>query len=125
MKYLAKQAIMLFIAGCCMTSCASYDAEDYVNDMKALTEETIRNASTYTEEDWERVGERYKDINEKGRGLLEKLSEEQKRELEKFSEEMADKAAEFDHEELKEQFKNALDEANDFLEGIMKQIKNK
>ncbi len=122
MKNLSKLAIVSLIAGCSMVSCTSYSAEDYMNDMKTLTEETIRNASDYTEEDWKRVGEEYRAINEKGKKTLERLTDEQKKELEKYAEEMADKAAEFDHEELKVQFEDIMDQADKFIDGIMQQI---
>lgn len=123
MKKLSKLAFSLGFAGLCLTACTSYSAQDYVNDMKALTEETLQNASDYTEEDWKEVGEKYRSINEKGKKVLEDMTEDQRKELEKFTEEMSDKAAEFNHEELKEQFNDLMDKADDFIDKVMNEIK--
>lgn len=114
----------LGFAGICLTSCSSYSAQEYLNDMKTLAEETLQNASTYTDDDWKRVGEEYREINEKGKKVLQDMTEEQKKELEKFSEEVSDKAAEFDHEELKAQFDDLLDKANDFVNDIKEGLKD-
>ena len=103
---------------------SSYSSQDYVNDMKKLTEETLQNASTYTEEDWKRVGEEYRKINQKGKKVLEKMTEDQRKELEKFSEKMSDKAAEFNHEELKKQFDDIMEQANDFVDDIKQQLQD-
>ena len=51
MKKLSHLTLAIGFAGICLTACTSYSAQDYVNDMKNLTEETLKNASTYTEED--------------------------------------------------------------------------
>ena len=67
MKKLFHLAFAIGFAGMCFTACAGYSAQDYVNDMKSLTEKTLKNASSYTEEDWKRVGEEYRSINEKGK----------------------------------------------------------
>ncbi len=48
MKKLSHLALAIGFAGICLTACTSYSAQDYVNDMKNLTEETLKNASTYT-----------------------------------------------------------------------------
>lgn len=123
MKKLSKLAFALGFAGLCLTACTSYSAQDYVNDMKALTEETLQNASDYTEEDWKEVGEKYRSINEKGKKVLEDMTEDQRKELEKFTEEMSDKAVEFNHEELKEQFNDLMDKAGDFVNDLKKEWK--
>ena len=124
MKKLTQLAIAIGFTGMCLTSCSSYSSQDYVNDMKKLTEETLQNASTYTEEDWKRVGEEYREINQKGKKVLEDMTEDQKKELEKFAEEMGDKAAEFNHDELKEQFNDLMKQADDFINNIKEQIQN-
>lgn len=124
MKKLSHLTFAIGFAGICLTACTSYSAQDYMNDMKTLTEKTLRNASTYTDEDWKRVGEEYREINEKGKKVLQDMTEEQKKELEKFSEEMSDKAAEFNHEELKEQFNDFMDKANDFVNDIKEGLKD-
>ena len=80
MKKLSHLALAIGFAGICLTACTSYSAQDYVNDMKNLTEETLKNASTYTEEDWKRVGEEYRSINEKGKKVLENMTEDQRKE---------------------------------------------
>ena len=124
MKKLTQLAIAIGFTGMCLSACSSYSAQDYVNDMKNLTEETLKNASTYTEEDWKRVGEEYRSINEKGKKVLENMTEDQRKELEKFSEEMSDKAAEFNHEELKKQFDDIMEQANDFVNDIKQQLQD-
>ena len=124
MKKLTQLAIAVGFTGMCLSACSSYSAQDYVNDMKNLTEETLKNASTYTEEDWKRVGEEYRSINEKGKKVLENMTEDQRKELEKFSEEMSDKAAEFNHEELKKQFDDIMEQANDFVDDIKQQLQD-
>ncbi len=124
MKKLTQLAIAVGFTGMCLSACSSYSAQDYVNDMKNLTEETLKNASTYTEEDWKRVGEEYRSINEKGKKVLENMTEDQRKELEKFSEEMSDKAAEFNHEELKKQFDDIMEQANDFVNDIKQQLQD-
>lgn len=124
MKKLTQLAIAIGFTGMCLSACSSYSAQDYVNDMKNLTEETLKNASTYTEEDWKRVGEEYRSINEKGKKVLENMTEDQRKELEKFSEEMSDKAAEFNHEELKKQFDDIMEQANDFVDDIKQQLQD-
>jgi len=124
MKKLFHLAFAIGFAGMCFTACAGYSAQDYVNDMKSLTEKTLKNASSYTEEDWKRVGEEYRSINEKGKKVLENMTEDQRKELEKFSEEMSDKAAEFNHEELKKQFDDIMEQANDFVNDIKQQLQD-
>ena len=106
MKKLTQLAIAIGFTGMCLTSCSSYSTQDYVNDMKKLTEETLQNASTYTEEDWKRVGEEYRKINQKGKKVLEDMTEDQKKELEKFAEEMGDKAAEGTDSEFRRKLMN-------------------
>ena len=81
MKKLFHLAFAIGFAGMCFTACAGYSAQDYVNDMKSLTEKTLKNASSYTEEDWKRVGEEYRSINEKGKKVLEDMTEDQRKEL--------------------------------------------
>lgn len=122
MKKLSHLTLAIGFAGICLTACTSYSAQDYVNDMKNLTEETLKNASTYTEEDWKRVGEEYRSINEKGKKVLENMTEDQRKELEKFSEKMSDKAAEFNHEELKKQFNDLMEKTGNFIDGLKKEI---
>ncbi len=124
MKKLTQLAIAIGFTGMCLSACSSYSTQDYVNDMKKLTEETLQNASTYTEEDWKRVGEEYRSINEKGKKVLENMTEDQRKELEKFSEKMSDKAAEFNHEELKKQFDDIMEQANDFVDDIKQQLQD-
>lgn len=125
MKKLSKLAFSLGFASLCLTACTNYSAQDYVNEMKALTEETLQNASTYTEEDWKEVGEKYRSINEKGKKVLENMTEDQRKELEKFTEEMSDKAVEFNHEELKEQFNDLMQQADDFIDKVINEIQDK
>ena len=106
MKKLSHLALAIGFAGICLTACTSYSAQDYVNDMKNLTEETLKNASTYTEEDWKRVGEEYRSINEKGKKVLENMTEDQRKELEKFSED------------------DIMEQANDFVDDIKQQLQD-
>ena len=52
------------------------------------------------------------------------MTEDQRKELEKFSEKMSDKAAEFNHEELKKQFDDIMEQANDFVDDIKQQLQD-
>lgn len=122
MKRLMQLALAASFAGICLSACSGYSAQDYVSDMKALTEETVRNAASYSEEDWKRVSEEYRAIHEKGKEVLENLTEEQKRELEQYAEDVTDKAAEFDHEELKAQFEDIADRADELIDGLMEKL---
>ena len=97
MKKLSHLALAIGFAGICLTACTSYSA-------------------------WKRVGEEYRSINEKGKKVLENMTEDQRKELEKFSEKMSDKAAEFNHEELKKQFDDIMEQANDFVDDIKQQL---
>ena len=78
-------ALAASFAGICLSACSGYSAQDYVSDMKALTEE-------------------------------------QKRELEQYAEDVTDKAAEFDHEELKAQFEDIADRADELIDGLMEKL---
>ena len=69
MRNLKTTVFAMLLMGATLTSC-SYTADDYVNDMKKLSEETIENADKYTAEDWEKVGEEFIEINKKGAGVL-------------------------------------------------------
>ena len=122
-KNLSKLLLLLAIGGSSLTACSSYTAEDYRNEMRELTEETLKNASSYTEKDWEKVGERFKEINAKGKDLLDKMTEEQREELKEFSQEFADQASEFDHQEFKKEIGNLLDQADSFIDEAIKQLK--
>lgn len=122
-KNLAKMLITAVICGSCLTACIGYTAEDYAREMKELAEETMQNASSYTEEDWKEVGERFKEINAKGKGLLNEMTEEQQKEIENLSEEFVNKAADFNHQEFKEELNNLLDKADSFIDDAIKQLK--
>lgn len=114
-----KKMMFLLLAGFLFVSC-QYTADDYVKDMKALTKETVQNASSYSAEDWKRVGTEYKELNEKGKQVLKDLTEEQREDLKEWKEEMRKEVAKFDSEELKEQFKDLVDQANDFVKDVFK-----
>lgn len=122
MKMKTKITALLFaMAAGTLTSC-SYTTEDYLNDMKELTQETIKNAPDYTAEDWKKVGEKYQEINAKGAELLKDMTNEQRKELKKLQKELSKKAGEMDKDELKKQledFTEKADEAiNDFLDKL-------
>ena len=122
-KNLSKLLLLLAIGGSSLTACSRYTAEDYLNEMRELTEETLKKASSYTEKDWEKVGERFKENNAKGKDLLDKMTEEQREELKEFSQEFADQASEFDHQEFKKEIGNLLDQADSFIDEAIKQLK--
>lgn len=122
-KNFAKMLITAVICGSCFTACSSYTAEDYAREMKELAEETMQNAPSYTEDDWKEVGERFKEINAKGKGLLDEMTKEQQKEIEAFSEEFVNKAADFNHQEFKKELNNLLDKADSFIDDAIKQIK--
>ena len=107
---------MMLLAGA-LTSC-SYTAEDYVDDMKALSEEAVENADTYTAEDWKRVGEEFVEINKKGAGVLKDLSREQLKELKKLSRKISKQVPDLDQSD----FEDMMDEAGDALKDFMDKL---
>ncbi len=121
MKKLHVTALALMLVAGTLTSC-SYTAEDYVDDMKALTEETYENASSYTAEDWKRVGEEFVEINKKGMGVLKDLSKEQIKELKKMKKELSKKAPELDTSSFEENMDDMMDKANDAMKDLMDKL---
>lgn len=109
---------MLLLAGT-LTSC-SYTAEDYVNDMKELSEEAIENADTYTAEDWEKLGNEFVEINKKGAGVLKDLSKEQMKELKKFSKKIKKEMPDLDESDFEEMMNNAGEAMKDFMDKLGK-----
>ena len=122
-KNLSKLLLLLAIGGSSLTACSHYTAEEYLNEMRELTEETLKNASSYTDEDWKKVGERFREINAKGKDLLDQMTEEQRKELKDFSQEFSDQASEFNHQEFKEDLDNLLDKADSFIDEAIRQMK--
>ena len=114
-----KKMMFLLLAGFLFTSC-QYTAGDYVDDMKALTKKTVQNASSYTAEDWKEVAREYKELNEKGKQVLKDLTEEQREELKEWKEEMKKEVSKFDSKDLKEQFNDLVDQANEFVKDTFK-----
>lgn len=114
-----RNAMFLLLAGALFASC-TYTADDYVNDMTELTTKTIKNASSYTSEDWKEVAGQYKKLNEKGKKVWKELSKEQQKELKKMQKELMKEASEFDSSELKEQLNDMVDQANDFIKDVLK-----
>ena len=53
------------------------------------------------------------------------MTEDQRKELKKFSEEVSEKAAEFNHEELKQQFDDLMQQADGFINDMLEEIKDK
>lgn len=119
MKKLQISALALMLLAGTLTSC-SYTAEDYMDDMKNLTEETFENASSYTAEDWEKVGKEFVEINKKGAGVLGDLSKEQLKELKKMRKELSKKAPSIDSSDMDE----LLDKANDALKDFVDKFKD-
>ena len=109
---------MMLLAGT-LTSC-SYTAEDYVNDMRELSEEAIENAGTYTAEDWQKVGEEFIEINKKGAGVLEDLTREQMKELKKFSKKIKKEVPDLDDSDFDEMMNKAGDAMKDFMDKLSK-----
>ena len=109
---------MMLLAGT-LTSC-SYTAEDYVNDMRKLSEEAIENADTYTADDWQEVGEEFIEINKKGAGVLEDLTKEQLKELKKFSKKIKKQVPDLDESDFDEMMDNAGDAMKDFMDKLSK-----
>lgn len=108
----------LLLTGSMLASCNEYTAQDYLNDLKELTETTAENASSYTQEDWKKVAEEFKEINEKGAEVCKNLTEEQLKEIKKLKKDLMKKSADFDSEELKEELEDIADKASDALKDI-------
>lgn len=120
-RTLLTTAWLLLMGAGMLTSC-SYTAEDYLDDMKELTEETLRNASQYTEEDWKEVGRKYQEINAKGGELLKDMTKEQRKELKKMRQELTQKAAELDKEDVKKQLNELVDKADEALDNLLEKL---
>ena len=110
---------MMLLAGTLLTSC-SYTADDYVNDMKELSEKTIENADKYTAEDWQKIGEEFIEINKKGAGVLKDLSREQMKELKKFSKKIKKEVPDLDESDFDEMMDKAGDAMKDFMDKLSK-----
>ena len=52
MKKLTQLATAIGFSGMCLSACPSYSIQYYVNYMTNLTEESLQNASTFSQEDW-------------------------------------------------------------------------
>ena len=109
---------MMLLAGT-LTSC-SYTAEDYVNDMKELSEEAVENADKYTAEDWQKVGEEFMEINKKGAGVLQDLTKEQLKELKKFSKKISKQVPDLDESNFNEMMDKAGDAMKNFMDKLGK-----
>ena len=120
-RTLLTTAWLLLMGAGMLTSC-SYTAEDYLDDMKELTEETLRNAPQYTEEDWKEVGRKYQEINAKGGELLKDMTKEQRKELKKMRQELTQKAAELDKEDIKKQLNELVDKADEALDNLLEKL---
>lgn len=117
-KVLFANFIALLLAGSMLMSCNDYTAQDYIDDLKELTETTARNASSYTKEDWKKVAEEFKEINEKGAEVCKNLTEEQAREIKKLKKDLVKEASDFDSEELKKELEDMADKAGEALKNI-------
>ena len=122
MKKLYTSVFALILLAGTFTSC-TYTADDYMDDMKDLTEETRKNASSYTAEDWKKVGEEFVEINKKGFGVLKDLSREQLKELKKMRKEFSKKAPDFDDSDFEDQLDDMMDKASDAMNDFMDKIK--
>lgn len=117
-KVLFANFVALLLAGSMLTSCSEYTAQDYIDDLKELTETTAENASSYTKEDWQKVAEEFKEINEKGAEVCKELTEEQAKEIKKIKKELMKEASDFDSEELKKELENMADKAGEALKEL-------
>lgn len=108
----------LLLTGGILMSCNNYTAEDYIDDLKELTETTAQNASSYTKEDWEKVAEEFKEINKKGAEACKNLTEEQLKEIKRFKKELKKESANFDSEEFKKELEKITDKASETLKDI-------
>lgn len=113
----AKLAVLL-LTGCMLVSCGKYTAKDYIDDLKELTEETAKNASSYTQEDWKEVAAEFRKLNEKGAEACKELTDEQAKEIRKLKKELRSKAAGVDSEELKKELDDLSEQAGEALKDI-------
>jgi len=117
-KKLFANFVGLLLTGSILMSCNEYTTQDYIDDLKELTETTAKNASSYTKEDWKKVAEEFKEINEKGVESCKNLTEEQKEKIRKFKKELMKEATDFDSKELKEELENIADKTGRTLKDI-------
>ena len=121
MKKLHITALTLILLASTFSSC-SYTADDYVEDMRALTEETFENASTYTAEDWKNVSEELVEINKKGVGVLKDLSKEQMLELKKMRKSLSKNAPGIDTSSFEDNLNNIFHKANDAMKEFIDKL---
>lgn len=100
MKKINFISLIVLLISSVLISCNTCTPEDYISDLKELTEETAKNASSYTKNDWEEVVEKFKKITKKGEKACKNLSEEQAKEIKKLKNKLKKKIANFDSEAL-------------------------
>lgn len=111
-------ATLLCAACCVLASCGRYTADDYIGDLRELTEKAVKNAPSYTKEDWEQVAEDFRRLNEKGAEACKDLTDEQAREIGKLKKELRKKAAAIDGKTLKNALEDLTKQADEALKDL-------
>lgn len=103
-----------------LTSCHRYTAQNYVNDMKSLTEETIRNASNYTADNWKQTEEKFHKLNEKGRTVWKDLTEQQKEQLHRMSTDLQNTVSRIQGSQLRQQIDRVMQQVDEYVKGTVR-----
>lgn len=112
--------MMLCMLVAVLASCHKYTAQEYVNDMKSLTEETIRNASDYTAEKWKQTEEKFRKLNDKGRSVWKDLTEQQKEQLRRMGNDLQTSVARIQNANLRQQIDRVMQQANEYAKGVFR-----
>lgn len=104
-KSLLTRAAVMLLSCSLLISCGKYTAEEYIDDLKDLMEETAENASSYDADDWKDVLEEFKEINEKAADACKDMTEEQAKEIKKLKKELSKKISNFNAEKAGESLK--------------------
>lgn len=118
-KRLFIHILSIVMTSCILLACNEYSAQNYIDDLKKLTETTSENASSYTKEEWKKIAEEFKRINRKATEACKNLTAEQKKEIRKLKNKLKKEVANFDSDELKKEFGDMADQASETLKGIL------
>lgn len=118
-KRLFRNILTLLMTSSIFLACNEYTAQNYIDDLKKLTETTGENAASYTKEEWKKIAEEFKRINGKAAEACKNLTAEQKKEIRKLKNKLKKEVADFDSDELKKELGDMADQAGETLKGIL------
>lgn len=119
MKKMISGIFALLLSGSMITSCKhEYTAQDYINDLKELSQKTADNATSYTKEDWKKVMDDFNAINKKGMKTCKNLTEEQMQEIDNLKKNLMKESKDFNNE-LKDNINDMTEKAGDAIKKVL------